>query len=223
MNGTGRRALLLAIVCFVLGVGLVAQLRGRRGQNAPGGAVSVDQSAIMGSLVVVNAELRSEVQKLQGQLQAYERAPERGGLPEMNEELRRMRIVNGTVAVTGPGVEVRIGAGVNAVDLQDMLNEIRNVGAEAIGLNDVRLTIASALSSDNGGMLLDGRRIEPPFVFKAIGDPPTMATALSRRGGVLELLRVAYPGLQAEVKTVQRISLPAVREQRQFVLGRPVS
>lgn len=209
----------LIVVSFLLGLGLVAQMRGRRGQVVE--VPSEEQAALIGSLVVANADLRREVQKLEGERQAYDKASQRAVIPQMVEELGRMRIINGTVEVAGGGVQVTVGAGVNVVDLQDLLNEIRNVGAEAICLNGVRLTIRSALVADQAGILVDGRRIEPPFVFQAVGEPATMATALNRRGGVLDLLRGTYEGLELEVETVPLMVLPAVRQEKGFVLARP--
>jgi len=217
-----RNYLAMTLVCFVLGISLVAQLRARRSQWSLGDVPNVDQSAILGNLVVANAELRSEVQKLQGEIQAFEQAPERAVLPQMTEDLRRMRLVNGRDPAVGPGVEVRVGGGVNAVDLQDLLNEVRNVGAEAIGLNGVRITVSSSLSSDERGVLLDGQVITPPFVFQAIGDPTTMSTALNRPGGELAILKVGYPGLELSVKTLPRLTLPAAKQSRTFVLAKPV-
>ncbi len=219
---TVRNYIAMTLVCFVLGVGLVAQLRARRAQNPLGSASSVDQSAILGGLVVANAELRNEVQKLEGEIQANAQAPERAALPQMNEDLARMRIINGRVQVAGPGVEIRVGAGVSAIDLQDLLNEVRNVGAEAISLNGFRLIVSSSLSSDGRGITVDGRIIEPPFVFQAIGDPTTMSTALNRRGGVLDLLRGGYPGLELGVKALSRVTMPPVLERKQFVLAQVV-
>jgi len=212
----------LTLVCFMLGVGLVAQLRAQRAQYPLNDAPSVDQSAILGSLVVANAEMRNEVQKLQGEIQANETAPERSVLPQMNEDLRLMSIVNGRVEVVGPGVEVRVGAGVSAVDLQDLLNEVRNVGAEAIAINGHRVTVRTALGADSRGITLDGDVIESPFVFQALGDPTTMSTALNRRGGVLDLLRVGYPGLELTVKTLPRMVLPPVKQPKEFQLATPV-
>ncbi len=216
-----RGRMVLTLVCFLLGVSLVAQLRARRGLSlaSVGGQ---DQSVMLGSLVVANAELRNEVQKLEGEIQAYDRASGRAAVPQMAEELGRMRLINGHAEVVGPGVEVRVGAGVSVVDLQDLLNEVRNVGAEAISLNGNRLTIDSALMADDHGISVDRVRLGAPFTFQAIGDPATMSTALNRRGGVLELLRVAYPGLEVEVKSVPLMDLPAQRQSRRFVLAQPV-
>jgi len=217
-----RNYIAITLTCFVLGVGLVAQLRARRAQYPLGSASSVDQSAILGGLVVANAELRNEVQRLEGEIQANAQAPERAALPQMNEDLTRMRIINGHVQVSGPGVEIRVGAGVSAIDLQDLLNEVRNVGAEAIGLNGFRLVVSSSISSDGRGITVDGRAIEPPFVFQAIGDPTTMSTALNRRGGVLDLLRGGYPGLELSVKALSRVTIPPTVGRRQFALAQVV-
>ncbi len=220
MNDKSRLA--LTVLCFFLGVGLVAQLRARRDQVSLASVPSTDQSEILGGLVVANAELRNEVQKLEGEIQAYQRAAERAVLPQMGEELGYMRIVNGVVAVTGGGVEMRVGAGVTYVDLQDVLNEIRNVGAEAIALNGLRLTATSAIVATEQGMSVDDNSISPPYVFQAIGDPTTMTTALNRRGGVLDLLRGAYPDLEVTVTAVPLMVLPPARDVRPFVLAQPV-
>ncbi len=220
MNDRSRLA--LTVLCFLLGVGLVAQLRARRDQVSLASVPSKDQSEILGGLVVANGELRNEVQKLEGEIQAYQKAAERAVLPQMGEELGYMRIVNGAVAVTGGGVEMRVGAGVTYVDLQDVLNEIRNVGAEAIALNGLRLTATSAIVATEQGISVDGNSISPPYVFQAIGDPTTMTTALNRRGGVLDLLRGAYPDLEVTVTAAPLMVLPAARDVLQFVLAQPV-
>ncbi len=217
-----RSRLALTVLCFLLGVGLVAQLRARRDQVSLANVPSTDQSEILGGLVVANGELRNEVQKLEGEIQAYEKASERAVLPQMGEELGYMRIVNGAVAVTGGGVEMRVGAGVTYVDLQDVLNEIRNVGAEAIALNGLRLTATSAIVATEQGMAADGNSISSPYVFQAIGDPATMVTALNRRGGVLDLLRGAYPDLEVTVTAVPLMVLPPARNSQPFVLAQPV-
>ena len=214
-----RSRLALGIVCFLLGVGLVAQIRARRERFPASSVPSQDSAVVMGALVVTNGELRSEVQKLQGEILAYQRTSERTVLPQMAEELGRMRIVTGSTAVTGAGVQVIVGQGVSVIDLQDLLNEIRNIGAEAVALGGQRLTIRTALTADEQGIMVGGQRVEPPYVFQAIGDPTTMVTALNRRGGVLEMLRVAYPGLTLQVSSEPLLVLPAARDTGRFVLA----
>lgn len=216
-----RARLALTVVCFLLGVGLVAQLRARRGRTQPTTALTADQSALLGSLVVSNAELRAEVQKLESEIQTYRQAQERT-VPQMMEDLERMRRINGSVSVVGGGVEVRLNGAVDVYTLQDLVNEVRNTGAEAISLNGFRLTIRTSLAGDSHGITVDGQPIEPPYVLQAIGDPTTMATALKRPGGQLQQTQANYPGLEVSVKTMTRLVLPAVRERKPFVLAKPV-
>jgi|YelNatPaOPRAMG01_1025707.scaffolds.fasta_scaffold161519_2 uncharacterized protein YlxW (UPF0749 family) len=216
-----RGRLGLTVVCFLLGVGLVAQLRARRGQTQPTSVLSADQSALLGSLVVTNAELRAEVQKLESEIQTYRQAQERT-VPQMMEDLERMRLVNGTVGVVGGGVEVRLSSKVDVYSLQDIVNEVRNTGAEAISLNGIRLTIRTSLAGDDRTITVDGHPIEPPYVLQAIGDPNTMATALKRPGGQLQQTQASYPGLEVTVKTMARLVLPPVRDRKTFVLAQPV-
>lgn len=216
-----RSRLGVTLICFLLGVGLVAQLRARRGQVPTSGTLSADQSALLGGLVVSNAELRAEVQELQNEIQSYRRAQERT-LPQMMEDLERMRRINGHVGVTGGGVEVRVAGVVDVYSLQDLVNEVRNTGAEAISLNGFRLTIRSSLSADERGITVDGQPIAPPYVLQAIGDPTTMVTALNRRGGQLQIMQASYPGLEVSAKAVQRLVLPPLPQRQGFRLAKPV-
>ncbi len=215
-----RARLGMTLICMLLGVGLVAQMRARRAQNLPTNVLSADQSVLLGNLVVTNAELRAEVQKLQSEIETYQRAQERT-VPQMMEDLDRMRRINGAVGVVGGGVEVRVGGGVDVFSLQDLVNEVRNAGAEAISLNGYRLTIRTSLSADSRGITIDDHPIQPPYVLQAIGDPTTMATALNRRGGQLQMMQASYPGLEVSVKAMQRLVLPAVRDRQTFALAQP--
>ena len=77
------------------------------------------------------------------------------------------------------------------------------------------------MGSDGRGITVDAQAISPPFVFQAIGDPTTMSTALNRRGGVIELLKGTYPGLELSVKPEQRVLLPARRDGKEMALAKP--
>src|SRR2546430_16584931 len=61
---------------------------------------------------------------------------------ELTAEVDRLRAVEGLVAVHGPGVVVVIDAfGLQALDLQDALNNLAAGGAEAIAVNDHRFAV----------------------------------------------------------------------------------
>lgn len=200
----------LAVFCFVLGLSLVVQCRSQQViRTREEGMSRADQATIIGNLVAANAQLRDEIASLETQVRAYETASGRTRLEELVDELNRVKIINGLVEVSGPGVEVRIDGDVSALDLQDMVNELRNAGAEAIAINGQRVTIFSVIASDSeGDLTINGVPIEQPFVLQAIGDPQTMQTALLRAGGLIAVFEHSYTGLTVTVQQRSKLVLP---------------
>ena len=120
----------------------------------------------------------------------------------MVTELNRLRAVNGLVEVAGPGVEMNIDGSVTALDLQDLVNEARNAGAEALALNGHRLVARSVLVGSEGAIVLDGLRLTSPYRLQAVGAAESLERALTRKGGLLALLQYAYP--DAMITVAQR-------------------
>ena len=91
---------------------------------------------MVADLVESNARLREEISALSDQLDELQ-AVEGGGalLQSLVDEVNYLRIVNGQVAVSGPGIEVVIEGDISVLDLHDLINELRNAGAEALALN----------------------------------------------------------------------------------------
>ena len=215
--GVRSARLLLTVVCLVLGVLLVAQFRTqRRITTALLAASSTDQALIISNLVESNAELREEVGALRSQLSRYQEAEGQEVLQTLVNELNRIKIVNGLVEVSGPGVEVRIDGRISVLDMQDMVNELRNTGAEAMAVNGQRLIVSSVIASDDMGMIVNGVRISEPYIFQAIGHQETMAGALTRKGGVIALLEARYGGLDITVSKREKIVLPIYRGSFEF-------
>lgn len=211
--------LLLTIVCFVLGLLLVAQFRTQR---MAGGyilsASSADQLIIISSLVENNARLREEMEALEGQLDEYQQTTGRAVLEGLVEELNKVRIINGLVEVSGAGVEVSIDGSIGVLDLQDLINELRNAGAEALAVNGERLTLYSVIASpEDGVMTINGTQFSRPYVLQAIGDPETMETALLRSGGLIATLEHNYEGLAVSVIRRDRMVLPVYEGTIEFV------
>ena len=98
------------------------------------------------------------------------------------EELRRIRIRTGYVPVTGPGVRFRVdnppGADPNDAvrdeDLALLVNGLWTAGAEAIAINDQRLTTLTYIQNSGQAINVNSRPLLPPYVIDAIGDPRTL-------------------------------------------------
>jgi uncharacterized protein YlxW (UPF0749 family) len=213
----------LTIVCFILGLLSVAQFRIQRmTESSSVFASSADQLAIISNLVENNTRLREEMETLEEQLSEYQQAARRAVLETLVEELNKVRIINGLVEVSGMGIEVSLDGPIGVLDLQDLLNELRNAGAEALTINGERLILYSAMTNTgDGGMTVNGVALSRPCVLQAIGDPGTMETALLRNGGLLATLERNYEGLAVSVIQRERMVLPVYKGDIEFVYASP--
>ncbi len=94
----------------------------------------------------------------------------------LTEEADRLRAIDGFVPVHGPGVVISIDAvGLQALDLQDALNNLKAGGAEAIEVNDRRVAAGTPIEQTSGGVAIDGVVVAPPWTITTIGDPNRLA------------------------------------------------
>lgn len=117
-------------------------------------------------------------------------------------ELTENNMILGNTDVTGEGVEiiladaVNISSGLSASeqiihygDIQDVVNELRNAGAEAIEVNGQRIVNTSAITCEGNIIKINGERIGSPFTIKAIGSKELLYGALERAGSILDWIR----------------------------------
>ena len=214
----------LTILCFVLGLLLVAQFRTQRVTDSSLLPVSSDdQLVIISSLVENNTRLREEMETLEEQLNEYQQATGRAVLEALVEELNKVRVINGLMEVSGSGVEVSLDGPIGVLDVQDLINELRNAGAEALTINGERLTLYSVIAStEDGVMTVNGVKLSRPYVLQAIGHPETMEMALLRSGGLIATLERNYEGLIVGVIKRERMILPVYKGAIEFVYASPV-
>jgi uncharacterized protein YlxW (UPF0749 family) len=210
-----RRGLLsrlwVAAVLLGLGVATIAQLRTQR--NLQKTLHSEDEQVVLlGQLVEANHRLRTEISTLSTQQAAYEAQQQGTMLEKLVADLNQVRMLNGAAVVAGSGIELVLDGPLNALDLQDTINELRNAGAEAIALDGVRLVVDSVFDvAPSGELRLGDQVISRPFRLQAIGDPQTMEAALLRRGGILNVLERSYPALSIQIEQRERLVLDVSR------------
>ncbi|MDR2379578.1 MAG: DUF881 domain-containing protein [Bifidobacteriaceae bacterium] len=102
-------------------------------------------------------------------------------------------ILAGTLPAKGPGVTITVNdpdRKLIAAAAYLLVDELRNAGAEAIAVSGQRITGTSYFADKEAGVLLvDGKEIEAPYEWRAIGDPLTLETALGIPGGALAAVR----------------------------------
>jgi uncharacterized protein YlxW (UPF0749 family) len=140
---------------------------------------------------------------------------------ELKEELDMARILAGVTELSGPGVEVTLndsnislkpGDNPNLYVLHDedvmrVLNEIRAAGAEAISINGQRLLSNTEIRCTGPTIVLNkNKRLAPPYVITAIGNPDTLEGSIKMKGGVAETLQ--FWGIQVGVKKIPQVTVP---------------
>lgn len=113
-------------------------------------------------------------------------------LVEARRQLEALRVMTGTTPVFGPGITIDIDDPNGVVDSAVLVNavqELRDAGAEAIQVGDTRVVVDTWFADSDEGIVAQGRPIGDPIVVRAIGDPDTLAAALSIPGGLAESVR----------------------------------
>jgi len=105
-----------------------------------------------------------------------------GGSPAAEQELmaeaNRLRAIEGLVPVHGPGIVMVVDAsGLQALDLQDAVNNLAAAGAEAIAVNDRRVSVGVPVQQNANGVTIGGWLVAAPWTISVIGDANRLAEA----------------------------------------------
>ena len=103
---------------------------------------------------------------------------------------------------------------VRSAQVLDLVQELRDAGAEAIQIGSVRVVASTWFADAAGGVSVDGTALRPPYTVLAIGESQTMATALEIPGGVVASLPDRAAATVAAREQVEVTALHAVRAPR---------
>jgi uncharacterized protein YlxW (UPF0749 family) len=142
---------------------------------------------------------------------------------ELAEQLRRLEHEVGAVAVTGPGIVVRLSDApqqqdgshsgepprVQDRDIQDIVNALWAAGAEAVSVNNQRIGTLTAIRQAGDAILVDYRPVASPYDISAIGDPNVVEPAFAS-SAIAQVFRTPEMSwLDFSVRREQRLDLPA--------------
>src|ERR1700736_2760567 len=97
---------------------------------------------------------------------------------ELTAEANRLRSIEGLVPVHGPGIVMVVDAsGLQALDLQDAINNLAAAGAEAIAVNDRPGSVGTPIVQTQSGVTIDGAAVTPPWTISVIGDANRLSIA----------------------------------------------
>jgi uncharacterized protein YlxW (UPF0749 family) len=213
-----------ALLAVILGFAVATQVR----QNQELGLESLRQSELV--TILDNATLQSSrLDQSARDLQATRDAlvsDSTGGaaaLKAAQERLDALGILAGTARAHGPGIRMTISdpaAKVSPTLLLDAIEELRDAGAEAIQVGDVRVVASSYFGPSASGFEIDGTKVTQPYTIVAIGDPQTISSAMEIPGGLSENVRNL--GATITITQEKELVVGALHSLREPRYARPV-
>lgn len=166
--------------------------------------------------IIKNQEIRlvkyeSEIATLRSQMKDYDR----------DREIVRLKMASGLVPLQGKGVRITLSDSerqlkdyedpifyiVHYDQLELLINELWAAGAEAVSVNNYRLGNTTGFSCAGTTILIDTRRLAPPYIIEAIGDPVNLKNALLMPGGFVEQQILSF-NLKFIIEPVEMLYIP---------------
>jgi uncharacterized protein YlxW (UPF0749 family) len=222
MRRTAGRLAVTAVL-FVLGFLVVVQLRSQSLQVGLNTLSVQELTELVANLTTRNNQLRQEITALEQQRASVASAVQRGDTSavQIRADLNRILGWSGAVPVTGAGIRVDVSGPIPGDALEQLLNELRNAGAEAIAIGRIRVVPGVVPSGPTGSVVIDGVPLPNPVELLAVGQPQTLAGSLTRAGGPIAQLAARFPEVSISVTAEDLVETPASERSLDPVLGRP--
>jgi uncharacterized protein YlxW (UPF0749 family) len=170
-------------------------------------------TTVIANLAERNNALRDEIFDLRIRTESAreDAASGKGSLTEAQRQLAQLEVFAARTAVRGQGISVRIDGTFDDRALSDLVNELRNAGAEAIAVNAVRVGPRSwfGMSVDRS-LTVDATAIRGPWTVTAIGAPEVMYVAMTRTGGIVGQFELIYRSTRFGVSRESTLDLPSL-------------
>lgn len=239
------QAVILGIMCLILTIGICVQIKT---VNSNGTTTSSNQQLNNLKTQVLKMKEKYEIsyeelERKQEELEITRNnvASADEKLKALEEEIKKYNVLLGTTEVTGPGVTITLSESntniailyqngysddediskylIHDTDLLEIVNELRNAGAEAIEINGQRITNSTSITCDGNVILINGEKVGPLFTINAIGYGARMAT-LKRTGGILQAMEIS--AIKTTFNEVNKITIPKYAGSTTFKYAKTV-
>jgi uncharacterized protein YlxW (UPF0749 family) len=213
----------MAIVAAILGLLVVIQLRAQSAGSGLDTLSAQELTVLVANLNTRNDQIRGEIATTETELTALKAAQARGdtSVDQLTLDLARVRAWAGLDSVTGSGIRVSVAGPIAGAGIQDLLNELRNAGAEALAIEAVRAVPGTVVAGEAEALSVDNTALVDPFEISAIGNPATLTGSLTRAGGIVAQLAATFPDATLTVVPIETLQLPATTRNLDPIHGQP--
>lgn len=224
MKKNKKLAILLGVVCLLLVIAIFTQMKTVNNMENSVGTTLSSNSELIDEVFSEQEKynrLYEQLEKAEKNLEKIRTEATAGNqeATEAEKELKENNMLLGLTEVKGEGIIIKLDDDrnvesdeinlsrylVHEEDLLQMVNELFNAGAEAVSINDHRVTNTTAIRCDGNIIRVNGQVITVPIIIKAICSKAIYNT-LIRPGGYLRIM--ADEGVIVETETNDNIIIP---------------
>ena len=139
----------------------------------------------------------------------------------LDEELEESNLLAGLTKVEGKGVILTLEDNdeeqITSSHLLNLVNELKYAGAEAISINNNRITNFTDIVDVNYVIMIDGIKISSPYEVKAIGNQTYLASTLNAKEGFLSTYKET--GLTISMNEESKLQIPKYNKELKMKYG----
>lgn len=212
----------LFAVAMLVGLLAVGQLNSQARPTEISSLSAQELSTLIETLIARNRELRTGLADIREQVRQYEvSGPQsESALQVSREDLRRITAFGGLAAIDGQGIVINVDGELDAIALNDLVNELRNAGAEGIAVDEIRVTARSVAVQGPRALEIDGVEVGRRFTLRAVGSPDGLLGAMERPGGIISQLKL-FISATIQIRQAESVQLPATTVSLLPAIGKP--
>lgn len=217
MNKELRIAIILGVMCFFLTTAIVIQMNTVSKSTTTVGKTLVENE-LRDSVSRWKQKYENAVKNLEGKESELDKLREKVSSTDKTQSNLSTKLYNynsllGNTEVIGKGVVITVTDGdglagwandyiVHDGDLYELVNALKNAGAEAISINDQRIVSKSSITCAGNVVLINGEKVGVPFVIKAIGSPNRLFGAITIADGYMDWM--IRDGVDVDIQKIDK-------------------
>ena len=215
-------AITLGAMCTLLTTGIIVQVN------------TIENNSVSNITRTTNNDLRdqvlrakeryertfAELQNAEGKLEdiRQQATKDNNAFVEVEQELKSINNLLGLTELTGEGIVVTVADSektnindenlsskiVHNTDIIELINELKNSGAEAIAVNGQRIISTTSINCVGSVITINGEKVNSPFVISAIGNKESL-NGITRPGSYIGLME--EDGIQVKVEKSTEVKI----------------
>ncbi len=221
----------LGIICFLLSMGICMQVKAVTSSDSVVARTQAE-NALRDSVLKWKENYDNSVAKLEYKEAELEKVRSQvsnksENSKQTNENLTRNNLLLGLTEVNGKGIIITAkdadSAKVRGVssqyivhdgDLVNLVNALKNAGAEAISINGERIVNTTAITCSGNVVLVNGEKVGSPFIINAIGSPDRLYGAMIVADSYYD--RMKKEGVDMKVEKATNVVVPKYEGNYKF-------